>query len=647
MASKKENKREKKKLETSAPPSHSPIQIKQKQPISKNWRFEINSFKTQALLLVILGLILYSNSFNNGYALDDGIVIQKNDYVQRGIKGLPKILSTDAYDSYYRQMGAKQQLKGGRYRPLSVITFAIEQQLFGTNAKQKPEDDAAFVRHVLNVLFYILSVIVLLYFLRNFIFKENPLVAFFACLIFLIHPIHTEVVANVKSRDEILSFLFIILTFISVLRYREKKEKKQLFYGLLFYFLAFLSKEYAITLLVLIPMLLYIVKGDTLKECVISTIPYFLVAIIYLIIRFSIVGKGGTIENTDVLNDPFKYATTPEKWATKFEILNHYLKLLFYPNPLSSDYSYNTIPYTNFRDGWVWMSLMIHLSMIVATVVLFFRRNILSFALVFYLLHLFLVSNFLMEIGATMGERLIYHSSFGFAIMIAILLNWVIAKINPVYTKKTIVIGCSVLIFLWCAVIIIERNAQWKNDASLFIADAQTVPNSALVNGNAGKAYIDLSEKSEYKSEENELVNKAIYHLNKAISIHKEYVNGYLNLGIAYYKLKEYDKAMASWDIVKQIYPNNPYLKNDLKLMGSVYFNDAMNFGPKQPSEALKLLQKALEVDSDNSKYWYNIGGVYYTVHDFEKARSAWAKTLLLDPDNQDAKRGMAALPVN
>lgn len=613
--------------------------------IGNSKHFYFASFKIQALILVILGFILYSNSFTNEYALDDGIVIQKNDYVQRGVRGIPKILTTDAYDSFYRQMHAKQQLSGGRYRPLSVVTFAIEQELFGSKEKVKAAEDAAFIRHVLNVVFYILSIVVLLYFLRNFIFKNDPLIAFITCLIFLIHPIHTEVVANVKSRDEILSFLFIILTFITLLRYHDNKEKKQLFYGMVFYFLAFLSKEYAITLLLLIPMLLYIVKGSTLKESIISTIPFILVAAIYLLIRFSIVGKGGVVENPDVLNNPFKFATIQEEWATKIEILNHYLRLLFYPNPLSSDYSYNTIPYTNFSNGWVWMSIMVHLSMVTATIILFFKRNILSFALAFYLLHLFLVSNFLMDLGATMGERLVYHSSFGFAIMIAVLIVWLLNKIKQTNTKIIIGIALGILVISWCTVIIIKRNAQWKNDTSLFIADAQTVPNSALVNGNAGKAYIDLSEKPENKAQEKELIIKAIYHLSKSVTIHKEYVNGYLNIGVAYFKLKDYDKARANWDIAKKIYPNNPFLKNNLKLMGTVYFNDAMNMGAKRPLEALKLLEKALEVDPNNADYWYNLGGVSYTVGDFEKARKAWTKTLLLDPNNQEAKQGMSALP--
>ena len=615
-------------------------------PLNKPKSAGFKDFKIQALLLVVLGFILYSNSFKNEYALDDGIVIQKNDYVQQGLRGIPKILSMDSYDSYYRQMGSKQQLSGGRYRPLSVVTFAIEQQLFGSSAKQKPETDAATVRHVLNVLFYILSLVILLYFLRTFIFKEDPLIAFIACLIFLIHPIHTEVVANAKSRDEILSFLFIILTFIAVFRYRENREKKQLLYGLLFYFLALLSKEYAITLLIFIPMLLYIVKGDSLKETVIGGLPYLFIALIYLLIRFSIVGKGGAVANPDLLNEPFKFATTPEKWATKIEILNHYLSLLFYPNMLSCDYSYNTILYTNFGNGLVWLSIVTHVSLITATIVLFFKRNVLSFALAFYLLHLFLVSNLLMDLGATMGERLIYHSSLGFAIAIAILINWLLAKINHSVAQKVVGITTGILVVFWCTWVVIPRNAQWKNDSTLFIADAQTVPNSTLANGNAGKAYLDLSEKPENKLQEKELIEKAIYHLNKSISIHKEYVNGYLNLGVAYFKLKEYDKTEANWSIAKKIYPNNPFLKNDYKILGTVYYNQAMAFGAKAPTEALKMLEKAVELDPANSDYWYNLGGVSYTVHDFEKARIAWTRTLLLDPNNQKAKQGMAALPV-
>ncbi|MGB3946889.1 MAG: tetratricopeptide repeat protein [Bacteroidia bacterium] len=616
------------------------------------------SFKIQALLLIVLGIIIYSNSFYNEYALDDGIVIEKNEYVQQGFRGIPKILSTDAYDSFYKQMNAKQQLSGGRYRPLSIVTFAIEQQVFGNTYSKKITDNTvdaeiqktalklALIRHIINVLLYILSVIILLYFLRQFIFSEYSIAAFFTALLFLIHPIHTEVVANIKSRDEILSFLFIILTLITALKYVQSKQSKYLAYALSSYFLALLSKEYAVTLLVLIPMLIYIVNKKTLQQSIISTLPYIAIAVIYLYIRFNIVGKGSDIENPDVLNSPFKFATNSEKWATKIEILNRYLKLLFYPNPLSSDYSYNTIPYASFGNINVWSSIIISCSILVSTVILFFKRNILSFALAFYALHLLLVSNLIMDLGATMGERLIYHSSLGFVIVIGTLITYFINKNTAQKWRPISIVLLLSVVTCWSSVKTITRNAQWKNDTSLFIADAATVPNSALVNGNAGKAYIDLSEKPENKAQEVELLKKAIYHLNRSVSIHKEYVNGYLNIGVAYFKLKEYDKALAYWQTAKRIYPNNPFLKRNIKLLSTVYYNNAMSVGKTKPEEAIKWLEKAVETDAENADYWYNLGGASYTVGDFEKAKKAWTKTLQLNPNHLEAQRGMAALPI-
>src|ERR1035437_4264305 len=93
-----------------------------------NSLFSFSDFRTQAILIAVIGFVFYFNSFFNEFALDDGIVIIKNEYVQQGLKGIPKILSKDAYDSFYRQMNAKDQLSGGRYRPLSIVTFAIEQE---------------------------------------------------------------------------------------------------------------------------------------------------------------------------------------------------------------------------------------------------------------------------------------------------------------------------------------------------------------------------------------------------------------------------------------------------------------------------------------------------------------------------------------
>src|ERR1700722_19089752 len=79
------------------------------------------SDKLKWQMLVIIGFVFYVNSIGNKYAMDDSIMIERNSFVQMGIAGIPKILTTDSYYSFYKNMGGdpSQQLKGGRYRPLS------------------------------------------------------------------------------------------------------------------------------------------------------------------------------------------------------------------------------------------------------------------------------------------------------------------------------------------------------------------------------------------------------------------------------------------------------------------------------------------------------------------------------------------------
>jgi hypothetical protein len=448
----------------------------------------------------------------------------------------------------------------------------------------------------------------------------------------------------VKSRDEILSFLFIVLTFISAFKFVERKSIKHLILGLLFYFLALLSKEYAISLVVLIPMLLYLRTKKEFSDILLKSIPFMIIAGIYVIIRFKVVGRGATTPNPDVLNNPYLFATKSERQATEIEMLNHYLRLLFWPHPLSSDYSYSTIPYTNFKNGLVWLSVGLHISMFAAAIVLFIKRNILSFALAFYLIHLLMISNLVMDIGATMGERLVYHSSLGFAICIAALINWLAEKTKEKKTKKAVLIALAAVLVIPSGYIVVHRNADWKNDNTLFIKDAETVPNSALVNGNAGKGCLDMADTTKDKVREKELILKSIYYLDRSVKIHPKYVNGYLNLGVAYFKLKDYDKAKANWDKVKEIFPNNPYLKRNYPLLGNSYMNDALSIGAKEPEKAIQMLEKGVEADPSNPDIWYNLGGASYTVGNFKRAREAWNQALALKPDYEQARAGLKAI---
>jgi tetratricopeptide (TPR) repeat protein len=282
--------------------------------------------------------------------------------------------------------------------------------------------------------------------------------------------------------------------------------------------------------------------------------------------------------------------------------------------------------------------------MLFSCIILFIKRNVLAFALAFYLVHLMLVCNLLFDIGATMGERLIYHSSFGFCMIIGIAAAWILQRIKQKATATAVGAVLTGVVVIWFATLTIARNAEWKNDTTLFIADAEKVPNSALVNGNAGKAYIDLSELPENKANEKELVQKSLIYLQRAVDTHTQYVNGYLNLGVAYYKLGDYNKARECWDMARKIYPSNPFLQRNFALLGSMYYTEAMRLGVKDPKGAITLLEKAVEVDPSNPDYWYNLGGASFTIQDYKRAKEAWTKALELKPDYEQAKQGLGAI---
>jgi len=579
------------------------------------------SFKFQAIIVGLVAFALYCNTFGHEYALDDTIVIVKNEYVYEGFAGIPSIMTKDAFDSYYKQFNSSNQLSGGRYRPLSIVSFAVEQQFMGPIPVKKVDSVVAHagengaqektllknmhVRHVFNVLWYVLSVVVVLYFLRDVVFRSNPLLALLAALIFTIHPLHTEVVANVKSRDEIMSMLFICLTFIYAFRYEEQKEKKgYLAAALGSFFLAFLAKEYAVGLMVLLPLSFFLFKRYSLSKSVIATLPYLGVMALYMLMRLQIVGPKSADAEGDILNNPYALANEAQQLATKISTTFNYLKLLIFPHPLSADYSYNTIPYKDFTDVIVWVSLAVHIAMIRGFFYFLKRRHVLAFAIAFYLVNILLICNIIFNIGGTMGERLCYHSSLGFAIAIAWLLYAGAQKIQPAAMGRLALAGCMLLLIGLCSFKTIDRNKYWKNDKTLFFEDIKVTPNSVLVNADVASSYVNMSDGEPTEQKKQEDLHKGIEYFTRAIEINPAFVSGFLNRGMAYFKLKNPDSAYMNFRKVWELYPRYPKV----------------------------------------AEMMYNVGVNFYVDKRYPEALNAWNTALLMDRNYQQAANAIAIL---
>ena len=605
-------------------------------------------FKWQVIVLVVIGFVLYCNTFRHSYAFDDMIVIVQNEYVQEGLSGIPKILGGDAFESFTRLHNQEEnQLNGGRYRPLSIVTFAIEQQFLGVNAfdqnkqdtrtfeerRQKLENDMHF-RHVINVLLYIGSIIVLLFFLSNIVFPQSPMAAFFAALIFMVHPIHTEVVANVKSRDEILSFLFICLTFISAFRYRETHKIKQLILAMLSYLLALLSKEYGVLMIILLPLAFYMFNSYSLKKSLSASVVYIIPLVVYLAMRFSAVKPAGTSLDEDIMNYPYVLATGAEKLASELAVLMNYLKLLIFPHPLSSDYSYNQIPYSDFSSIKVWLSILVHSAMVCSMYFLVQKRHILGFAIAFYLAFLALVCNIFVNIGAPMGERLIYLSSLGFAIAVAFLLSWSYERIKPAMAGNVVIGGLLVVIVGLSGFKTIERNKDWESNKTLFLKDVQTVPNSVIVNANAGMGYLAMAGVRDIDSlKKVDYLVKAKNYFSKAILINPHFVVAYVNRCVCDAKLGDMDEALADCDSVRKYYPVHPSLPVIAKPVSDYFLTQGIKYNDSNMlAESIISFRKATEALPAEPDIWYDLAFSYCKNGQTKEGRDALNHALQLKP---------------
>lgn len=610
------------------------------QPLWAPGYFFTHQFRWQALFIFVLGFIFYANSIPGEYALDDGLVIKENKWVQQGVKGIGKILSHGELDYFYEKQGSKEQFTGGRYRPLSIVTFAIEQSVFGDNPH---------VRHFFNTLYYCITLVLMLYFLRKYVFPDNPDIAFLATLLFAIHPVHSEVVANIKSRNELFPFLFYLLTLIYSAKAIDSKKIAPVFLACVFLFLSLLSKEYGILMIVLLPLFFYLVHKVSLKQSLLASIPYWLTIGIYVLIRISITKATNLAQpaSEEVMNNQYVLATFSEKIATKIYLLSNYLGILIFPVSLRADYSYNQIPFIPLDNLKFICSLLLYTGIVAFTVFLFLRKKFTAvFFMLFYLAHLFIISNLAVEIGTTFSERLIYIASFPFCIGLAWLILAGLEKIPSAtstarqYGLLTLLLVVTVL----SALKVTARNALWKNDFTLFTHDVALSTNSVLVNSDAGKSYLDESQKPEIKGTqlEKEYIEKGIFYLNKAIAIYPKFPNGYSNLGVAFFYQGKYEEAFKNWMKAKEYHRNDPALKD----YAVVLTNNALIKGTnKDYLGAIQFLEYASQLDETNAEIWYNLGGAYYTVGNYEMAKKSWEYLLTsLNPNHQKAREGYSAV---
>ncbi len=586
-----------------------------------------NNSRLHLILIFALSFVLYINTISHDYALDDSIVIIDNEFTKKGFEGIGDILKYDTFRGFFGK--DKNLVAGGRYRPLSLVTFAVEWQFFGKSPA---------ISHFINILLYGLAGMVL-YLLLLKMFNPHQdrkqLIAYFIALasavLFIAHPIHTEAVANIKGRDEIMALLGSLTALYWSFQYFYSGKIKYLIGTTIVFFLALMSKENSITFLAIAPLALYFfTQENKIAQISINTLPYLAMAILFLVIRSSVLGASASIgeEASELMNNPFLNLNANERYGTIFYTLGKYIQLLVVPHPLTHDYYPRQIPTMTFGDWQVILSVLLYVGMGIYALLKLPKKDPIAFGIIFYLASLSIVSNLLFSVGTNMSERLVFMPSVGFVLIIAVLLSRLLKENTKI---KTGLIAIGVITLLFSAKTII-RNPAWQDNYTLFSTDIKTSTNSAKLNNAMGGVTIEEAVKPENSNKKVILLNEAIGYLTTATKVHPSYGNAYLLMGNAFFHQENYGKAVEFYQYTIQQF-DNPNGKNNLFEAGKKLVEK------KDYKKAIPILEEAKSYLANNIEIYGNLGAAYGQTQQHQKAIDNFKKVIELDPKNVKAHR--------
>lgn len=622
------------------------------------------SRKLHLIILAALSIVLYANTITHDYTQDDAIVINDNEFTTQGFAGIPALLKYDTFRGFFKVDGKEKLVSGGRYRPLTPVMFAIEYQLFGHNP---------VIGHLLNILWFALLALVLYLtlerlFLKHDISSKWGYMILAACILFAIHPIHTEAVANIKGRDEIICLLGSLASLYYAIRwYDERNTKFMIFSGLLF-FLALMSKENTITFLAVIPLALYTFRKASIAASFKSILPAVVGTIAFLAIRSAVIGwdMGGT--PMELMNNPFLKWTNGgyvalskmESLPTMLYCLGKYLGLLVMPHPLTHDYYPRHIDIMSWSDISVIVSTLIYFVLSIYALLNLKKRSVLSFCILYFLATISIVSNIVFPIGTNMSERFLFMPSVGFSLLVAYL-GWKGYEKYPMVIK-----GIFALTVIAMMAKTVTRNMVWKDNYTLFTTDVNTSTRSAKILNAAGGTKSNKASRMVDGPRKTKLLQEAIQHTTQALEVHPNYKNAMLIQGNSYFYNKEFKNAAGSYERILSLYPGDADGESNLavalrdagKYFGEQkkdlvnaekYLRRSLAIRPNdvetnrllgvtngikgKHAEAIKYFKKVAELQPNNASAYVNLYNAYGAYGDDEKARLNYEKALKLNPE--------------
>jgi tetratricopeptide (TPR) repeat protein len=529
-----------------------------------------------SLIVFVSSVLLYINTLDNDFVWDDRTLVVEN----ANIRTLDWPTVGRLFTTHYWEITGKP---GGLYRPLTALSFYMDHRLYG-------KDPRGY--HLTNVTLN--GLVCLLAFLFTLQLFGSKLTALVTALIFASIPLHTENVAWVAGRTDLMATLFMLASLQCYVWWRRRGAVVGLVLSVLAFVAAILAKEFAlvlppiIVLLELGPFPLLLRERVTSKPRVIlTTLAFFGIAVLFFAIRTKILGSSVHF---------FKPFATGfiDTAALSLSILAHYCYKLLFPFVLNAESEFPT------PDSFWNFHTLVGLAVIALAaygVYRWRRRGEIVLGTSILVIGLAPVLN-VFPITEVSAERFLYFPSLGFALVVAVLF------VAGISRRPEIVAGTLVLLLVAFGTRTYIRNFDWRNEITLFRHTVAVADDNARAHLNLGNAH--------YRAGRH---HQALGEYRQAVEIDPNYAGAWSSSAGAYKALGRLGDAFRCMEMALAIEPNNADYHNS---MGILLVQE------ERYADAAESFRRALQINPDLARGQFNLGLALFKLDDFADAIPAF-----------------------
>ncbi len=547
-------------------------------------------------LIVITAFLAYLPSLSGGFILDDYLLLT-NSYLIKASDGLYRFWCTTEANDYW---------------PVSNTSLWFEWRLWGTNATGY---------RVTNLILHAAESLLIWIILR----KLSLPGAFWAAIIFAVHPVNVESVAWIAQRKGLMAMFFFLLSILCYLKLEIPSPSSQngiyriasplaprlspLWYwlSLAAFVLAMLSKGSVATLPVLLLGILWWLRPLTRWDLV-RTAPFFVVALVLAGVNvwFQTHGSGEEIRTVSFVQRLLGAGSVV--WFYLYKGLLPLNLVFVYPRwhieasnlmwwlPLTAALIVTWILW-QYRKGWsrpllfAWGFFCVSLVPVLG----FVDVGFMQYSLVAdHYLHIALVG----EIALLAAGWGVWHER------VCGLSRWVL---------NTVTVGAvgALMLLTW------QQSGLYNDAIILYQATLEKNPDCWMAHNNLGITLCYTSRLPE-----------AIEHYQKAIQLKPDYPEAYNNLGNALLLIGRLPEATEYFQQALRLKPNYPEAHNNL---GNALFQAG------RPQEAIEYFQQSLQLNPDYAEAHNNLGNAFVQAGRLPEAIEHYQKALQLKPDYPEA----------